>query len=138
VGPGLAAWLDIPALTYVSKIEKIERGRILAERLVEEGYEALEAPLPCLVTVVKEIAVPRLPTLRGKIRSREMDIPVFSADDLDVDPAYIGLKGSPTRVVKIETPSVSRGGRMIAALDEDSIRYALNELMSLLTEKGLV
>jgi len=138
VGPALAAWLDIPALTYVSKIEKIERDRITAERLVEEGYELLDAPLPCLVTVVKEIAVPRLPTLRGKIRSREMDIPVFSADDLDVDPAYIGLKGSPTRVVKIETPSVSRGGRMIAALDEDSIRYALDELMSLLTEKGLV
>ncbi|MDR1804097.1 MAG: electron transfer flavoprotein subunit beta/FixA family protein [Treponema sp.] len=138
VGPALAAWLDIPALTYVSKIEKIERGRIMAERLVEEGYELLDAPLPCLVTVVKEIAVPRLPTLRGKIRSREMEIPVFSVDDLDVDPAYIGLKGSPTRVVKIETPSVSRGGRTIVASDEDSIRYALDELMALLTEKGLV
>jgi electron transfer flavoprotein beta subunit len=143
VGPGLAAWLNIPALTYVSKIEKIEKGRnepsrIFAERLVEEGYELLDAPLPCLVTVVKEIAVPRLPTLRGKIRSREMDIPVFTADDLDVDPAYIGLKGSPTRVVKIETPSVSRGGRTIVTSDEDSIRYALDELMALLTEKGLV
>jgi electron transfer flavoprotein beta subunit len=142
VGPALAAWLDIPALTYVSKIEKIERGRdepgrILAERLVEEGYEFLDAPLPCLVTVVKEIAVPRLPTLRGKIRSLEMDIPVFTADDLDVDPACLGLKGSPTRVVKIETPSVSRNGRTIVASDEDSTREALDELMALLVEKGL-
>jgi len=143
VGPALAAWLDIPALTYVSKIEKIEKGRdgpgrILAERLVEEGYELLEAPLPCLVTVVKEIAVPRLPTLRGKIRSREMDIPVFTADDLDVDHACLGLKGSPTRVVKIETPSVSRNGRTIVASDGDSAREALDELMALLVEKGLV
>jgi electron transfer flavoprotein beta subunit len=143
VGPALAAWLDIPALTYVSKIEKIEKGqnepsRILAERLVEEGYELLESPLPCLVTVVKEIAVPRLPTLKGKIRSREMEIPVFSADDLDVNPACLGLKGSPTRVVKIETPSVSRGGRKIAALDEESTRQAIDELMALLAEKGLV
>ena len=138
VGPGLAAWLDIPAVTYVSRIEKIEGGRILAERLVEEGYETLDAPLPCLVTVVKEIAAPRLPTLKGKIRSRGMDIPVFSADDLELNPDCLGLKGSPTRVVKIETPSVSRGGRTIAASDEDSIRYALDEFMSLLTEKGLV
>jgi electron transfer flavoprotein beta subunit len=143
VGPGLAAWLDIPALTYVSKIEKIERGRdepgrILAERLVEEGYELLDAPLPCLVTVVKEIAVPRLPTLKGKIRSREMDIPVFSADDLELNFACLGLKGSPTRVVKIESPSVSRSGRTIAASDEDSTREAIDELMILLTEKGLV
>ena len=143
VGPALAAWLDIPALTYVSKIEKIEvgrdgPGRILAERLVEEGYEIIEAPLPCLLTVVKEIAAPRLPTLKGKIRSREMDIPVFSADDLELDPAYIGLKGSPTRVVKIDTPSVSRGGRTIMALDEESVARALDELMLLLTEKGIV
>jgi electron transfer flavoprotein beta subunit len=67
-----------------------------------------------------------------------MDIPVFSADDLELNPDYLGLKGSPTRVVKIETPSVSRGGRTIVASDEESTREALDELMALLTEKGLV
>ena len=152
VGPGLAAWLDIPALTYVSKIEKIERyrvgpedgqihaerGRIRLMRLTEEGYEMLDAALPCLVTVVKEIAVPRLPTLKGKIRSMKMDIPVFSADDLDLNHEYIGAGGSPTRVVKIETPSVSRGGRIIHVKDEESLAFAVDELMALLTEKGIV
>jgi electron transfer flavoprotein beta subunit len=138
VGPALAAWLGIPALTYVSKIEEIHGGRIRLERLVEEGYEMLDAPMPCLITVVKEIAVPRLPTLRGKIKSREMDIPVYSADDLDVNRDWLGLKGSPTRVVKIETPSVSRGGKIIKAADEESIRLAVDELMALLAEKGLV
>jgi len=138
VGPALASWLDIPALTYVSKIESVERGRIRLERLVEEGYEMLDAPLPCLVTVVKEIAVPRLPTLKGKIRSREMEIPVLSADDLNVNQDYIGLKGSPTRVVKIDTPSVSRGGRTIKAADEESVALAVGELAALLREKGFL
>ena len=153
VGPALAAWMDIPALTYVSRIEEISPsvknaafdgragGRplhIRLERLVEEGYEILEAPLPCLITVVKEIAVPRLPTLKGKIRSREMDIPVFSADDLDVNPGYLGLKGSPTRVVRIDTPSISRGGKVIKALDEESLGRAVDALMALLAEKGFV
>jgi electron transfer flavoprotein beta subunit len=138
VGPALAAWLGVPALTYVSKIEEVGGGRIRLERLVEEGYEMLEAPLPCLVTVVKEIAVPRLPALRGKIRSREMDIPVFSADDLNVDFDNIGLKGSPTRVVKIDTPSVSRGGRVIRVADDESLGLAVDELMALLSEKGIV
>jgi electron transfer flavoprotein beta subunit len=145
VGPALASWLDIPALTYVSKIERIEQGngqigcgRIFLERLVEEGYEMLDAPLPCLITVVKEIAVPRLPTLKEKIRSREMGIPVFSADDLDVKSDYLGLKGSPTRVVKIDTPSVSRGGRVVKALDKESIGLAVDELVALLREKGIV
>jgi electron transfer flavoprotein beta subunit len=138
VGPGLAAWLDIPVLTYVSKIEKISEGRIWAQRLVEEGYEMLDAPLPCLVTVVKEIAVPRLPTLKGKIKSKEMNIPVFSADDLQVNPEYIGLKGSPTRVVKIETPSITKKGRVVRVFDEQSLNFAVNELMCLLEEKGII
>jgi electron transfer flavoprotein beta subunit len=138
VGPGLAAWLDIPVLTYVSKIEEIAGGRIKAERLVEEGYEMLETPLPCLITVVKEIAVPRLPTLKGKLKSREMNIPVLSAEDLGGNPLYLGLNGSPTRVAKIYTPTVSRGGRTIRVQDEDSLKHAVDGLMDLLAEKGVV
>ena len=138
VGPALAAWLDLPALTYVSKIGGIDRGRIRLERLTEEGYEMLDAPFPCVITVVKEIAVPRLPTLKGKIRSREMDIPVFSADDLDINHEYLGLQGSPTRVVKIDTPSVSRGGKVVKVRDEESLGQAMDELMKVLAEKGLV
>ena len=138
VGPGFAAWMDIPAITYVSKIEKIKGDRILLERLVEEGYEVVDAPIPCLITVVKEIAVPRLPTLKGKLRARDMKIPVFSADDLDVNPDYLGLKGSPTRVVKIDTPTVTRAGKTVKAMDEESVGKAVDELMALLTEKGVL
>ena len=138
VGPALASWLDIPVLSYVSKIEKIDGNCIRAERLVEEGYEMLETSLPCLITVVKEIAVPRLPTLKGKIHSREMDIPVFSADDLEVKEDYLGLKGSPTRVVKIDTPTISRRGKMIKIQDEESLKTAVDSLMQLLSEKGFV
>jgi electron transfer flavoprotein beta subunit len=138
VGPGIAAWLDIPTATYVSRIEKVEDGRVHLERLVEEGYQMLSAPLPCLITVVKEIAVPRLPTLKGKIRSMELNIPVFGADTLYLNDNYIGLKGSPTRVVKIDTPKLTRGGRVISALDGESLSIAVDELMSLITEKGLV
>jgi electron transfer flavoprotein beta subunit len=138
VGPGLAAWLDIPVLTYVSKILEIAGGKIIAERLVEEGYEMVEAPLPCLITVVKEIAVPRLPTLKGKLKAVEMNIPVFTADDLGGNPLYFGQNGSPTRVAKIYTPIVSREGRTIRVLDEDSLGAAVDGLMDLLAEKGLV
>ena len=138
VGPALAAWLDIPAITYVSRITGISGNRIQAERLTEEGYEQIDAPIPCLLTVVKEIAVPRLPKLQGKIRSKEMEIPVFTADDLEINPENLGLKGSPTRVVKIETPSISRGGKTIRVNDEVTLGRAVDELMALLSEKGLV
>jgi electron transfer flavoprotein beta subunit len=67
-----------------------------------------------------------------------MDVPVFSADDLDLNSDYLGLKGSPTRVVKIETPSISRGGKTIKATDEESSGHAVDELLALLREKGIV
>ncbi|MDR1030070.1 MAG: electron transfer flavoprotein subunit beta/FixA family protein, partial [Treponema sp.] len=65
VGPGIAAWLDIPLATYVSSIGPVENGRIQVERLVEEGYQLLSVSFPCLLTVVKAVATPRLPTLKG-------------------------------------------------------------------------
>lgn len=138
VGPGIAAWLDLPLATYVSRIDGIENERIYVERMVEEGYQLLSLPFPCLLTVVKEVATPRLPTLRGKIRAREMTIPVYSGDNMELNPDYLGLKGSPTRVVKIDTPKVTRGGKIVQVKDELSLRHALDELFSFLGEKGIL
>ncbi len=138
VGPGIASWLDIPLATYVARIEGVDAARISVERLVEDGYQILSLPLPCLLTVVKEIAAPRLPTLGGKIRSRQMQIPVFSTENMDLDASALGLKGSPTKVVKIDTPKVTRGGTVVRAGDDEAIGVAVDKLMSFLESKGIV
>jgi electron transfer flavoprotein beta subunit len=138
VGPAISAWLDIPVATYVSKIESVKDGLIDLERLVEEGYQILGIETPCLLTVVKEIAVPRLPTLKGKIRSMEIDIPVYNADNIELNPEFLGLKGSPTKVVKINTPKLTRGGRIVKADDENSLKAAADEFIALLETKGLL
>jgi electron transfer flavoprotein beta subunit len=138
VGPGIAAWMDIPVVTYVSRIKEIDNGRIFLERLTEDGYEELSTVMPCLVTVVKEIASPRLPTLRGKIRSMESDIPVYSAGDFGIDPQKIGLTGSPTKVVKIDIPKVTRGGKTIIVQDGESLETAAREFISVVERKGLL
>jgi electron transfer flavoprotein beta subunit len=138
VGPGIAAWLDIPLATYVSKIEAPENGRIRLERLVEEGYQLISVPLPCLLTVVKAIAVPRLPTLKGKIRSRDLQMRVLNADTMQLNPEYLGLAGSPTKVVKINTPRVTRGGKTLVVRDDISLKAAVGELVALLEKKGVL
>ncbi|MCG8480693.1 MAG: electron transfer flavoprotein subunit beta/FixA family protein [Spirochaetales bacterium] len=138
VGPGIAAWLHLPVATYVAAIEKIDSGTMTVERLVEEGYQILRLPTPSLITVVKEIAAPRLPTLRGKKRARTMEIPVRNTENMTLDPAALGLKGSPTRVVKIDTPKVTRGGRVVTATDKASIESAVDELFAFLHTKELV
>ena len=138
VGPGIASWLDLPVATYVAKIQAVVDGKITLERLVEDGYQILDVTLPCLLTVVKEIASPRLPTLRGKIRARQMDIPVFSTENLELEPTALGLKGSPTKVVKIDTPKVTRGGTVVRALDDEAVTSAVDQLMSFLSQKGVL
>jgi electron transfer flavoprotein beta subunit len=138
VGPGIAAWLDVPLATYVSTIGGLEQGRIQVERLVEEGYQLLSVALPCLITVVKAVATPRLPTLKGKIRSMDVQIPVRNTDTMQLIPEYLGLSGSPTKVVKITTPKVSRGGRTVMVQDDISLKAAVDELIDLLDKKGVL
>ncbi len=138
VGPGIASWLNIPLATYVAKISDVQQNTIMLERLVEEGYQQLAIALPALLTVVKEIAAPRLPTLRGKKAAKKLEIPVFNCANMTLDPSYLGLKGSPTKVVKIDTPKVTRGGQTVRATDDHEISTAVSKLLHFLEEKNLI
>ncbi|MDD4858644.1 MAG: electron transfer flavoprotein subunit beta/FixA family protein [Dehalococcoidales bacterium] len=110
VGPELAEMLGVAFVAYVSKVEDITSGTMRVRRMIEEGHEVMAASLPALITVVKEINVPRLPSLRGIAKSKTVQIPTWTAQDLGIDPNVVGLAGSATRVVKVFTPQrVSRG-----------------------------
>jgi electron transfer flavoprotein beta subunit len=137
VGPGIASFLDLPVVTYVGGIEAVGEGRCRVRRLVEDGYEVLEADLPAVLTVVKEVAAPRLPTLRGKQRARRSDIPRWGAADLAVSAEKLGLNGSPTRVVKIFRPKVARQCLKLRPADEQALRQAVDELVGFLQERHL-
>lgn len=113
VGPGISAHLNIPQVTYVKKIEEIKEKSMRVERMMEEGYEIIETPLPCLITVVKEINEPRLPSLKGMMKAKSAKILVWGQKELNLDPQGIGLCGSPTQVVKIFTPPQRTGGQML-------------------------
>jgi electron transfer flavoprotein beta subunit len=91
VGPGVATFLDVPQATYVRKIEEITSERATVERLLEEGTEFLSIPLPALFTVVKDINEPRLPSLRGKMKSKKATIETLTASDLGISAEELGL-----------------------------------------------
>jgi electron transfer flavoprotein beta subunit len=114
VGPGISAHLDIPQVTYVKKIEEVKEKSLRLERMMEEGYEIIETPLPALITVVKEINEPRIPSLKGMIRAKSAKITTWGQKDLNLDPQGIGLCGSPTQVVKIFTPPHRAGGQLLS------------------------
>ncbi len=113
VGPGISTHLNIPQVTYVKKIEEIKDDRARVERMTEEGYDVVETPLPCLLTVVKEINTPRMPSLKGMMKAKTAKIIKWTAADIEADLQSLGLDGSPTRVVKIFTPPQRKGGEII-------------------------
>jgi electron transfer flavoprotein beta subunit len=131
VGPGVAENLDIPHVTDIRKIEEVTDGRIVVERLLEEGYARIAARLPVVLTVVKEINEPRLPSLKGKMAAKKKEIPVLKASDIEADPERLGLNGSPTQVMKIFTPPKPTGGKKFTGEPAQTVPQLLAELKSL-------
>lgn len=121
VGPGIAEWLDIPQAVFVRKIDEIRDKSIIVEILREEGYEKIELPLPCLISVVKEINEPRLPSLRGKLRAKKYEIPVWTAKGISLEESKIGLTGSPTEVIKVFTPPEKPKGSVFQGDIEEGV-----------------
>lgn len=112
VGPETAEMLGVPFVAYIRKIENIENGKMTAERMMDEGYDLVESSLPALITVVKEINQPRLPSLKGKMKAKNLKVTTLTAKDIEAEENLIGLRGSPTKVVRIFPPA-PRGQREI-------------------------
>ena len=138
VGPGVAAFLDIPVASYVGKVEPPSGDALRVHRLIEDGYEILDVEMPCALTVVKEVSDPRLPTLRGKLKAKALELTQWSVADLDVDVAKLGLKGSPTRVVRIHRPQVARQCEKIVVEDEAGAAKAADRVVAFLKDKEIL
>ncbi len=135
VGPSLAAQLNLPILTYVSKIIEITEKTITVERSIEGGKEIVLSELPSVLSVVKEINEPHIPNLAGKIRAKKAEIPTLTSENLMTDPSKIGLLGSPTRVVNVYYPKMTRKGIILKSKDPES---SVSELIKFLKEKNII
>jgi len=133
VGPELAEHLGIPLVLCVQKIEKIDEGGLTVQRAVENGYQLVESPLPCLITVTKDINAPRLPTLRGKIEARKRIIAVWGVKELEEfgDRSRFGLEGSPTKVVNLSTPPQPKKGLKMEGSSSEQAAKLVSKLKDL-------
>ena len=128
VGPGVAAHLDIEQLCFISKISSIEGKNIVVERLMEDGYDTLKTEMPLAISVVKEINTPRLPSLRGKKNAKSVEMTIWNASDLELDENTIGLNGSPTQVVKIFSPQLTKDGEKYEVSADESVEIIYRRL----------
>jgi electron transfer flavoprotein beta subunit len=108
VGPQLAEELDIPGAAYIEELE-INGRTLRMQRLSDDFIETLEMDLPGLVTVATAANIPRYPTLEGLETAFDRpDIQTLSAADLDLDPKTIGIRGSPTKILNVYSPTAEK------------------------------
>jgi electron transfer flavoprotein beta subunit len=134
VGPGIAENLGMPQITYAAKIE-VSGDTVKVDREHEAVYEVYEVKMPVMITVVKSIAEPRFPTVKGTMRANRAQIPVWSAADISADEKRIGLNGSPTQVRRIFTPKQRSNGEIIQA---ETASEAVAQLMSKLSDAKII
>ncbi|MDI6785438.1 MAG: electron transfer flavoprotein subunit beta/FixA family protein [bacterium] len=127
VGPELGEMLDISQVAYVCKIS-IEDGKAIVERVIEDGYELMEVTLPFLMTVTKEINEPRHASLRGVLKAKKKEIPIWGVKELGINEDKVGLNGSATQVIKIFSPPPREGTRMIEGTIEEMIQELVGNL----------
>jgi electron transfer flavoprotein beta subunit len=135
VGPGVAAHLRLPHVCYVSRVRELGGGRAVVEALMDGGTEVLAVSLPAVLTVVKDINEPRMPSLRGKLRARAAAVERWGLADLKLSAEAVGLEGSPTSVTRVFSPPHRAGGEMI---EGESPGEKARALAARLRELGLV
>jgi electron transfer flavoprotein beta subunit len=112
VPAAVAANLNLPQAMFVKKIDSADGGKVTVFRTTEDGYDIVELATPAVISVVKEINEPRLPSLKGKMAAKKKEIVKWNADDLGLDGTGIGAD-SRTKVVKVSPPPPRPKGEMI-------------------------
>lgn len=131
VGPETAEFLGIPHISYIRKIEEVKDNYIKVERLMDEGYDIVESSLPVLLTVVRELNQPRMPSLKGKMAAKKAEIKKMGMADIGADEENLGLRGSPTQVKNIFAPEVKAERKMVNGTPEEQVDNLIKELKEL-------
>lgn len=97
----VAEAMEIPQATFVESVKADGKGNVIAKRIIEGGYQMMQLPMPCVISMTPTGIPPRKPSLSGAIKARQAKINVFGVDDVHVNIEKIGLSGSPTIVANV-------------------------------------
>ena len=131
VGPETAEFLGIPHISYIRKVEEVKDNYIRVQRLMDEGYDIVESGLPVLLTIVKELNQPRMPSLKGKMAAKKAEIKKMGKAEIEADENNLGLKGSPTQVKNIFAPQIKAERKMIEGAPEEQVNALIAELRNI-------
>ncbi|MBD3167863.1 MAG: electron transfer flavoprotein subunit beta [candidate division Zixibacteria bacterium] len=124
IASAAAGYMGLPQILFVKKIREIDDSKIVAERATENGFDVVESPLPVIISVVKEINEPRLPSLKGKMKAKKARIDVWTLEDVGVDSSAIGA-GSPSKLTEAKEPPARPKGEMLSGETPEELAEAL-------------
>jgi len=81
--------LGVPSVSLAKSVA-IQGDKLVVERVLMEGYDTIEAPLPALVTVSNELGEPRYPKLQQIMMAARKQVTVWGAADLGLDASSVG------------------------------------------------
>ena len=125
VGASLAAKLNMMQAANVQSVDAVGEGTMTVTRLNERGWDVVRLTLPALLTVMKDTNVPRVPTLKRARAARKAEIPLWTPADIGAEADRIGLKSSPTQVVKTAPPQPRQAATVKLTGDAPTVAAAL-------------
>jgi electron transfer flavoprotein beta subunit len=130
VGPQIAETIGVPQVSYVEELN-VEGDKLVVKRQFEDRYHIIEVKPPCLLTALSELAEPRYMHVGGIVDAYQKEVRVLGFDDLKdrLNPDFIGLKGSPTNVVKSFTKQAKGAGTILSDVSADEAVAAIIQKM---------
>ena len=122
-GPGIAAKLDIPQVTFIEEVKEIHADRLIVQRKIECGVELVEIGFPALMCMLLQTGEPSRAMAAGVIKAHKTQINVFTADDIGLTSEDAGLRGSPTYVSRAFRPE--QRGKCIFLSDINELESAI-------------
>ena len=131
VGPQIAEQLGIPQVSYAAEVKTAEDGAVVVKRQFEDRYQLLKVKTPCLITALSELAQPRYMTVSGIVNAYNKEVKILTFEDVknNLNPDFIGLKGSPTNVKQSFTKQVKGAGTVINVSADEAVKTIMDKLI---------
>src|SRR5215469_4963011 len=119
----LSERLGVPQLSYASKVD-IDGNSITINRLADYGYDAVEATLPAVISVVEKINEPRYPSFKGIMAAKKKPVENLTLADLGIEASAAGLSASATEVVSFANRPPRAAGTIVTDEGDGGVKAA--------------
>jgi electron transfer flavoprotein beta subunit len=127
-GLAIAELMGVPSISITRSVA-VSGGKVTAERVLGDSFEAVEVPTPCVVTVSNELGEPRYPKLPQIMAAARKQVTVWTAADLGLDAGEVGAAGARLNLERLFIPEVNNQCDFVAGDNPAEMAASLAQAM---------